>query len=256
MMMRVCRHCNQEKEITQFTKVTGCLGGYNWQCRACIRARNLAKVPPEVLAKRPRIKAAALFAQGLKMCSRCEETKPLSEFYQCQKRFTGMGGYQSHCKKCQSGLFKQYRKDAKDALSAYHKEYLARPGVSERKSNRKKRAHQESPRMVMQITLAHGLKRRPTDNPATIDDLMGMFAAQDGRCAITQIPMTWAKGAVLPTSISLDRIDPDGGYSSDNLRLVCHAVNAFRGRMSDDELFVMALAIVTNMKKPKLRLVS
>lgn len=108
----------------------------------------------------------------------------------------------------------------------------------------------------MQTTLRHGLKRVFTENPATIDDLMGKFDAQNGRCALTGIQMTWGKGKVLPTSISLDRIDQDQGYSCDNVRLICHAINAFRGRMSDDEMFTMALALIGNMKKPKLRLVS
>lgn len=58
------------------------------------------------------------------------------------------------------------------------------------------------------------------------------------------IKMTWAQGKVLPTSISLDRIDHTQGYSSDNLRLICHAVNAFKGQMTDAEMLVMARAII------------
>lgn len=77
---------------------------------------------------------------------------------------------------------------------------------------------------------------------------MGKWRSQRGRCVVTGWEMTWNKGTVLPTSISLDRIEPKGGYSADNLRLVCHAVNAFKGRMSDAEMLVMAKAIVDNME--------
>jgi len=59
--------------------------------------------------------------------------------------------------------------------------------------------------------------------------------------------MTWAQGKVLPTSITLDRINPDKGYTRRNVRLVCHAVNSFRGRMKDKEMLQMAKQIVKNM---------
>lgn len=113
-----------------------------------------------------------------------------------------------------------------------------------------------SPRTTLNINLRDALKRCPTENPATVDDLMDIWNRQQGRCAVSGLQMTWAQGGLKPTSITLDRIDPKNGYSASNLRLLCHAVNSFKGRMSDDELFDMALAIVTNMRKPKLRLVS
>jgi hypothetical protein len=62
--------------------------------------------------------------------------------------------------------------------------------------------------------------------------------------------MTWGRGKVTATSISLDRIDADGGYTAGNVRLLCHAVNAFRGRMSDSEMIAMARAIVAKADEP------
>jgi len=35
----------------------------------------------------------------------------------------------------------------------------------------------------------------------------------------------------------------------DNVRLVCHAVNAFRGRMSDSEMLSMAKSIVAHQER-------
>jgi len=85
---------------------------------------------------------------------------------------------------------------------------------------------------------------------------MKMWKEQEGKCAISGVTMTWATGSLQSTSITLDRIDQTRGYSADNLRLACHAANTFRGRMSDDQMYEMAVAIVTNMKRPKLQLVS
>lgn len=76
---------------------------------------------------------------------------------------------------------------------------------------------------------------------------MGLFEYQNGKCALSGIPLTWAKGRVMATSITLDRIDHRRGYVKDNVRLVAHAVNSFRGTMSDDEMFAMAVALVLNL---------
>ncbi len=48
----------------------------------------------------------------------------------------------------------------------------------------------------------------------------------------------------MPTSISIDRIDPSLGYSFGNIRLVCYQVNTFRGRWTDEQMLAMARAIV------------
>lgn len=257
--VRVCKVCKVEKPIEAFWVIPKCTGGRSPRCGECTKARQHELMTPEKLAKladRPQTKSKALFEQGLKCCAKCNEVKPLTDFYHCPTRFTSQGGYQGRCKICNNAANREWRENNRDRRSAYFKEYEA--GAERKFAHRQQRRARSaaSPRQVMQITLRHGLRRRPTENAATIDDLMRMFEEQGRCCAVTGITMTWAQGTVLPTSISLDRISSDGGYSADNLRLVCHCVNAFKGRMSDDEMFSMALAIVANMKKPKLRLVS
>lgn len=91
--------------------------------------------------------------------------------------------------------------------------------------------------------------------PVTHNELMALFAAQGGKCAVTGITMTWMAGKATPTSISIDRIDNALGYTRGNVRLVCYQVNLMRNRWDDDTMYSMALAIVSNMR-PKLRRVS
>ena len=73
---------------------------------------------------------------------------------------------------------------------------------------------------------------------------MALWVAQGGRCALSGIEMTWAKGKALPTSISMDRIDQTKGYVPGNVRLLCLGVNALRGIQTDEETIAMARAIV------------
>ena len=176
----------------------------------------------------------------MKRCPSCDQHRPLTDFYVKSKS----GKLNCYCKDCDKARSRQWLEKNRDKRNAYHRGYMALPENNKRRRANRLKRDSESPRSVMQITLAHGLKRRPTANPATIDDLMEMFRSQDGLCALSGIRMTWNKGRQLPTSISLDRIDSSGGYSKDNLRLLCQCVNAFKCTMTDAQTIDLARAII------------
>lgn len=108
-----------------------------------------------------------------------------------------------------------------------------------------KRWRKLSPRSSLQNNLKNLLRRTPTETPVTPAKLMELWHKQNGLCALSSIEMTWGSGHGIarPTSISIDRIDQTRGYELDNVRLVCYAVNCFRGRMSDKEMYEMARAL-------------
>jgi len=64
----------------------------------------------------------------------------------------------------------------------------------------------------------------------TTDMMMRLLTTQDGKCALSGIELTCAlqKGVVSKTNASIDRIDPKGTYTLDNVQLVCAALNKFR----------------------------
>lgn len=82
----------------------------------------------------------------------------------------------------------------------------------------------------------------------TVDDLYNLWNEQNGKCAISNIPMTceFCKGNVM-TNISLDQINPKAGYTKDNVQLVCWAVNRMKGEMSINELLYFVNSIHDNM---------
>lgn len=81
----------------------------------------------------------------------------------------------------------------------------------------------------------------------TISDLYNLWNEQNGRCAISNIPMTYelCKGNVM-TNISVDQINPKAGYTKNNIQLVCWAVNRMKGEMSIDELLYFVNSIHDN----------
>lgn len=112
-----------------------------------------------------------------------------------------------------------------------------------------------NPSFVLSFALYRALKRRPTDNPVTHPELMALYEEQGGLCAVSGLKMTWMKGKIILTSMSIDRIDSSKGYTRDNVRLICHGGNRMKGDATDEDMYHLALAIVANMKRPKLRLV-
>jgi hypothetical protein len=124
---------------------------------------------------------------------------------------------------------KQWRFENKEQLLEKHRE-----------------RNKKSPRYAFSSTLA--LARKRAETTINQDYLMALYDQQEGLCALSGIRMTWATGKTSPTSISMDRIDQQQGYVEGNVRLVCTAVNAFRGIMNDQEMFKFAVALVQNMK--------
>lgn len=74
-----------------------------------------------------------------------------------------------------------------------------------------------------------------------IDDII---KKQRGLCALTDLPLQWEETSEDPAMIaSLDRIDSEGHYSSENLQVVCRFVNQWKSNSADGE-FRRLLAVV------------
>lgn len=71
----------------------------------------------------------------------------------------------------------------------------------------------------------------------TKHDCVAILEAQNYRCALTGVELTCRleKGVICKTNASIDRIDPKGPYTKDNVHLVCAAVNKFRIDLPLDE---------------------
>ena len=118
------------------------------------------------------------------------------------------------------------------------------PGVS-RGALRKRRAESPWYQAVFgsgQRARDHGLEHDLTKEWA--------LATYTDVCSLTGIPfIVAAKSAAgrsggRPYSPSIDRINPLKGYTQDNCRWVLHAVNNFKGEMTDAEMFTIAAALL------------
>ena len=83
-----------------------------------------------------------------------------------------------------------------------------------------------------------------------LDDVINLFDEQNGFCAVSGVVMTFHPEASQSrgTNASIDRIDNDGGYTKDNVRLVCSRVNYMRGNQTDGDLYWWAKTVVNHFE--------
>ena len=156
------------------------------------------------------------------MCQVCKEHKPLLTSY--RKGALRNGGFQRRCKPCDNMASKQRRL-----------------------------ANMEFGPLTSFQRIIGQYRKRDANCNINSRYLYNLWLAQEGKCALSGIPMRWSRGVtgavVQWNSISTDRMNPNIGYRQGNLRLVCFCFNSMRGRLSDEEMFEAASTLVKNMRK-------
>lgn len=119
--------------------------------------------------------------------------------------------------------------------------------------NRKMQKYTADPLRRMLVERVAGAKDRCKRSNVfidiTLDDLFYLWDRQDGKCAISRIPMTYTMGeGRTPTNVSIDQIEPSKGYTLQNIQLVCMAVNQIKSDMSMEELLTFCKAIAMNAR--------
>jgi hypothetical protein len=77
-------------------------------------------------------------------------------------------------------------------------------------------------------------KAKNIPHTLTLDSVHKMWEEQNGRCAISGVPLTWGKKSI--TNASIDQIYPSAGYHLDNVWLVCLGMNTLKMEYSLFEL--------------------
>lgn len=145
-------------------------------------------------------------------CSKCKTWKPVSNF---SSSSVSLSGLDSICKACRVAMENKRRSgDVKVYLTITARNILT---DKKRMSERRKE-----------------LARQADITPET---LIGLWESQQGKCAISGVPMTHMLGkGFITTNASVDRIDNELGYTRGNVQLVCRVINIMKGVLSLTEL--------------------
>lgn len=79
------------------------------------------------------------------------------------------------------------------------------------------------------------------------EDLIDLWNKQEGKCAISKIPMTFNMDSGRnPYNVSVDQIDPAKGYTKDNIQLVCMCVNQLKSDFNMEIIINVCKSILNN----------
>lgn len=126
---------------------------------------------------------------------------------------------------------KAYRSKNKDKKDAYEAKWR----LENAEHLKKRAANRRLEKRAMCLIAAARVRCR---NKGILFDLDEFSEAlQDridvGRCELSGVAFDLSPGRK-PTSPSLDRIDPKKGYTPENVRVICHALNAGLGDWGED----------------------
>ena len=153
---------------------------------------------------------------GVKHCPRCQTQQPVSEFDSDKHTKKGL---QTYCKKCHGMAYSQWA----STLAGFSTRLLC-----DLKNNAKKKG------ISVEIVPL---------------DIIEMYKGQEGKCALTNLPMTHTytklplaagqrrrrRSQQSKTNISIDRIATTAPYALGNIQLVCRSVTQIKQNMSQDE---------------------
>lgn len=149
-----------------------------------------------------------------KWCFKCQEWLDVAFF---QRAKSVSGGYSKACRSCRQKYMKK----------------------AENKRQKKARSHYEETGTLPSLklrSLISSAKTRANKYDLHIDIdaefVNKLWIEQKGKCYYTEVPMQWAKQRVSFYSPSIDRLDPDKGYTRDNVVLCLFAINSFKQDLS------------------------
>lgn len=137
-------------------------------------------------------------------CRICKETKEITKF---RVQAMGPNGYSSACKVCLNAPEAAYRRRKRAQRWAYELYHHAKPRAK-----------------------AKGLECTITE-----ESILAQFAKQGGLCFWLQIELHLYGPPYHPLRPTLDRLDPKGGYTVENVVVASRFANTGRGVCSQEE---------------------
>jgi len=175
-------------------------------------------------------------------CTDCKTLKPASEFARIFNQAEKCKVYNGRCYECSRELRTSNREDAlrNGSVEEFMKGELIIAKDRIKKHNKKNMNH----------TLEFNI---------TLEFLMGLLEIQDGKCAISGLPMLTTTHRdecpegkrCNPNKLSIDRIDSSYGYTENNVQLVRWIANSMKMDMTGEEYKEEIRAQYENLHKPQ-----
>jgi len=164
-------------------------------------------------------------------CTRCKVLKSSSQFSKHPLHEKILYKNCISCTEKQKIYRQQHKDESKLARQTYYKNNKEK--IIKVRQKRFNTSHGRLSHLLSNIKN----RSEPHNYDLDIDFLISLIEKQDGKCALTNIEMTFLNNSnhrVDPFMISVDRINPTIGYFKSNVRLVCIAVNYALNEFGED----------------------
>ncbi len=204
---KICRLCNQTKQINEFNKSVCGKNGYANECKEC---RKVSR--KQLNYKR--------IEEGTKLCNKCNTTKDVKEFSNDCKNSDGL---RSVCKICSiNHMYTFY-----STFDGYFKQLY-----NDLKHNAKAR------NIKVEITI--------DDIKKQYENQVGLCVLTKFLMTHNKQPVNTTTHINHKFNISVDRIDSKKHYTKDNIQLVCAIVNIIKYNLSQDKFIEICKQISKN----------
>ena len=96
-------------------------------------------------------------------------------------------------------------------------------------------------------------RKKPQSIKINGHDCYEVFLNQNGKCALTGIPLTFLKSGdrqkITPTNASIDRIDSSKGYIKSNIQIVSTYVNLLKSDFTVQELLNLCKMVYKHQQR-------
>ena len=198
---KICKKCNKELSFDNFWKQPNNKDGYFGKCKTCA----LILVGDNAINKQP------FLDKNIWICTSCKENLELTHenfHLDC----TTSTKFKAKCKKCTNkSRLNLTRMIDKDSLDYFLKE-------------------------VFSAAKGRAVKKKLEFN-ISLEFLKNLWMKQAGKCAITGLSMSHTVlSGRLKNNLSIDRINSNEGYITNNIQFVCTSVNIMKSTLTMNEL--------------------
>lgn len=209
--MKYCPDCKTDKSLTEFHRCSAKRDGYDYRCIVC------KKIAYEKKASVSKI------IPPFKLCGICEKRKPSDEFNRSRGTNDGLC---HHCISCRSKSWQNNIEENQKRVYDYRK--TARGRAIALLSSAKKRA------------LSNNLEFK-----ISIDRVeTALFVGECERTGVKFVLEKHTRYKNNPYSPSIDKVDAFGGYTNENIKIVCTAYNFGKMQMTHDEYVAFCKRVV------------
>lgn len=159
----------------------------------------------------------------MKICFKCKQSKPLDLFFKSKNTSDGL---HSWCKTCCTAGNERSRAKVNSTIEGRAKIFL---------QNARKSAAKRQQEFLL-----------------SVDDVVECWNGQHQICAYSGRQMTLESGKL--NTVSIERIDSQKGYTSENTVLVCQAINRMKSDFGFEDFYELCRDVTNFLSDDELKL--